>query len=130
MGDKLPGCRGPGVKRCEIFRVERRKKTVGVDPDADAFDKNPAIHRDARIQVRAEDAIVFGIHAAQIHAHARHAADAVGQQDEIGDENEDEDDGEGDRKRIAAETRGEVVAQRSKISSASTAIWRGGKQAT
>ena len=46
------------------------------------------------------------------------------------DENEDEDDGEGGRKRIAAETRGEVVAQRSKISSASTAIWRGGKQAT
>jgi hypothetical protein len=38
------------------------------------------------------------------------------------DENEDEDDGEGDRKRIAAETRGEVVAQRSKISSASTAF--------
>ena len=79
MGDKLPGGRWPGVKRSEIFRVQRRKKSIGVDPDADAFDKNPAIHRDARIQVRAEDTIVFGIHAAQIHAHSRHAADAVGQ---------------------------------------------------
>ena len=79
IGDKLPGGRRAGVKRSEIFRVERRKKSIGVDPDADAFDKNMAIHRDARIQVRAEDAVVFGIHAAQIHAHTRHAADAVGQ---------------------------------------------------
>ena len=83
IGDKLPGGRRAGLKRSKIFCVKRRKKSVGVDPGADAFDKNMAVHRDARIQVRAEDAVVFGIHAAQIHADARHAADAVGQQDQV-----------------------------------------------
>jgi hypothetical protein len=65
---------GPACKRREIFEIERREKTVGVDPDAEAFDENVAVHRHVRIQIGAEHAIVFGIHAAQIHADPRHAA--------------------------------------------------------
>ena len=45
IGDKLPGRRRAGVERSEVFRIERRKKAVGVDPDADAFDENVPVHR-------------------------------------------------------------------------------------
>ena len=82
-GDELPDRRRTGAEGGEAFEIQRREKTVGIDPGAEAFDKNVAVHRKIRIQIGAEDAIVFGIDAAQIHANARHAAATVGQQDEI-----------------------------------------------
>ena len=82
-GDKIPDGRRPDFKRGEAFEIQRREKAVGIDPDAEAFDENVAVHRKVRIQIGAEHAIVFGIHAAQIHADARHAAEAVGQQNQV-----------------------------------------------
>ena len=72
-----------GLERREIFEIERRKKAVGVHPDADAFDKNVAVHRHGWTQVCAEDTVVFGIHAAKVNAQPRHAAEAVGQQNKV-----------------------------------------------
>jgi hypothetical protein len=104
IGDKMPDGGRAGFKRREIFEIQRREKAVGVDPDADAFDKTWRSTGKSRIQVRAEDAIVFGIHAAQIHAHARHAAAAVGQQTRSECGVRSAECGVGGRKRIAAET--------------------------
>ena len=43
-----------------------------------------AIHRHGGIKVCAERAVVFGIHAPEVNAQPRHAADTVGQQSQIG----------------------------------------------
>jgi hypothetical protein len=83
IGDELPDGGRAGVKRREVFCVKRRKETIGIHPNANAFDKDMPVHRHGRMQVRTEHAVIFGLYAAQIHAHPRHAADAVGQQDQI-----------------------------------------------
>jgi len=82
-GDKIPDGGRADFKRREAFEIQRREKAVGVHPSAEALDENVAVHREIRIQIGAENAVVFGIHAAQIHANARHAAATVGQQDKI-----------------------------------------------
>src|SRR5208282_6259284 len=74
VGDEPPERRRADVERSEVFEVERRKKTVGIDPGADAFDENMPVHRYVWIQIGAEHTVVFGIHAAQVHANPRHAA--------------------------------------------------------
>ncbi len=81
-GDKIPDGRRPDFKRGEAFEIQRREEAVSVHPDAEAFDENVAVHRKVRIQIGTENAVVFGIDAAQIHADARHAAEAVGEQNQ------------------------------------------------
>ena len=77
---KIPDSGRTGLKRHEVFEIQRREKTIGVHPDAEAFHENMAVHWHGGIEVCTERTIVFGIHAPQIHAQPRHAADAVGQQ--------------------------------------------------
>ena len=48
VGDKIPDGGRTGVERREIFEIERRKKAVGVHPDAEALHENVAIHRHGR----------------------------------------------------------------------------------
>jgi hypothetical protein len=83
VGDKPPDGGRAGLEGGQVFEVERREKAVGIDPGADAFRENMAVHRHGGIQICAERAVVFGIHAAQINAEPRHAAAAVGEQDEV-----------------------------------------------
>ena len=60
VGDKSPAGGRAGLKGSEILKIERRNKAVGIDPDPDALGKNVAVHRHARMQIRAEHAIVLG----------------------------------------------------------------------
>ena len=76
---KMPDGGRTGGEGGQIFEIQRRQKTVGIHPDAEAFHKNMAIHRHGWMQVCAERAIVFGSDAAEIHAKPRHAAAPVGQ---------------------------------------------------
>ena len=49
----------------------------------DSFREHVSIHRHRGIQIRAEHAIVFRIHASQIHTQPRHAPAPIGQENEI-----------------------------------------------
>ena len=71
------------LERGQVVRVQRRNKPVCIRPDTDAFGENVPVHRHARIEVRAEQTIVFRGDATEIDAHPRHAADAVGQQNQV-----------------------------------------------
>ena len=84
VGDELPHRWRSGGDRSEVVEVEGRNEAVGIDPDPDALGENVAVHRQSGMQIRAQHAIVFGLHAPQIRADPRHAADAVGEQDPIG----------------------------------------------
>ncbi len=63
-GDKIPDGRRANFKRREVFEIQRREETVGIDPDAEALDENVPVHWKIRIQIGTQNAIVFGIHAA------------------------------------------------------------------
>ena len=71
-------------KGVKIFQVQWRKKSIGIDPDAQALDEDMAVHGKIRVKVCAQHAIILGIDAAEVHADARHATDAVGQQEQRG----------------------------------------------
>ena len=83
IGNKPPAGRRTGLKRKEVLAIQWRDEAVGVDPYANSLDQNVAVHRQRRMKIRGQHAIVFGIHATEIDAHPRHAADAIGQQDKI-----------------------------------------------
>ncbi len=81
LATKCQTAGGPGSNEARF-----RKSSGVMKPSAftqtRALGENVAVHRHARIQIRAEHAIVFGIDRAEIHAQPRHAADAVGQQNQ------------------------------------------------
>ena len=79
VGDKIPDGGRTGIEGREIFEIERREKPVGVDPHAEALDKNMAVHGHGGIQIGAERTVVFGIDPAKVNAKPRHAANAVRQ---------------------------------------------------
>ncbi len=82
IGDEAPNRRRTGSERSEIPQVQRRDKTVRVDPNPRPLGKDVAIHRHARMQIGGEQAIVFRFDRAEINTNAGHAPDAIGEQDE------------------------------------------------
>jgi len=63
--------------------MERGEEAIGIDPGADALDEHMAVDGHGGIQVGPEDAVVFGTDVAEVHAEAGHAADVVGEEDEV-----------------------------------------------
>ena len=111
VGHKPPDRRRASRKRCQVFCVQRREKTIRTNPGTDTFDENMTVHRHARMQIRAEHTVVFGIDAPQIHTNTRHATDPIGQEGEVfGFGFRISNFGSAGRKRMAAETLCEVAA--------------------
>ena len=68
VGGKFPTRRRSRFQGLQVVRVQCRNESVGLGPDADALGENVPIHRHRFVQVRPEQAIVFGIHASEIGA--------------------------------------------------------------
>ena len=81
IGDETPvgGCSGLHVD--QIGCVEWRDETISIDPGTDALGHYMPIHRHLRVEIRAEDTVVFGVDASQIQTNPGHAAPTIGQQD-------------------------------------------------
>src|SRR5258706_7632073 len=84
ISHKVPNGGRTRLKSSEAREIKRRDETIGVDPNANALGENVAIHRQSRMQIRTEQAIVFGLDAAKVNAKAGHTAAAVGQKDQVG----------------------------------------------
>lgn len=84
VGDEAPVRRRAGVEVHEVLEIERGDEAVGVDPDAGALDEDVAVHGHGCVEIRGEDAVVFGFHRAEIDGQAGHAAAAVGEQHQRG----------------------------------------------
>ena len=82
FGDEIPNGRLPDLQRNQVLQIQRGGKSVRRNPGADAFGKNVPVHQEIRIEVRPQGTIVFGIDPAQIGAQPRHAAAAIGQQNQ------------------------------------------------
>jgi len=80
--------RRPAANDARFFALSGERKPLALTPEA--FDKNDDPPEAGAPGLR-RDTVIFGIHGPN-PAH-RACADAVGQQDEIRDENEDEDTG-------------------------------------
>ena len=81
-GDEAPPRRRAGDELDKVVGVERSDEAVGADPHTRAFGEDVAVDRNARVQIRAEQAVVLGLDAPEVNAQTRHATAVVGEEND------------------------------------------------
>ncbi len=52
ISHEAPDSRRSGIKRSKVLKIERRDKTVGIHPGANALGKNMSVHRQRGMKIR------------------------------------------------------------------------------